>query len=460
MQMLSNLHITFSQNPIVTTEHHPISACACNLFKMPVKNQAQYKRQYRLNKKRKRANNIRYAARRRAKRNAECQNTTTAPFFDCIKSNNVLSKDNISPIQGHHPNNEQYPIYDVASFHPYSQSINAISRDNLSLIEGHHQSSRRRAKKNAERQNTTTAPYFDCIKYDYNHYETIPLYYEPNSQSNNVLSKDNISPIQGHHPNNEQYPIYDVASFHPYSQSINAISRNNLSLIQGHHQNRVEHPDSQSINVLSKHNISRIQGHHPNYEQYPIYDVAAFHPDSQSINALSRDNISLIEGHHPNRALAANEKNDGSGNMKSKPLPIEPYFKMPPEEKTYWEKKCEDSLLINILTRKDFFKMPPEEKRYWQKKYDDLNIATINCYPKNVEAFTKLHDFDQMDKLVFLDEEQHQEEVMEHDCDRNTQTKIKDYITCEQKVHISCERKRSQTIRDSVLYGQNPSHKF
>ena len=117
--------------------------------------------------------------------------------------------------------------------------------------------------------------------------------------------------------------------------------------------------------------------------------------------------------------------------MKSKPLPIEPYFKMPPEEKTYWE-----------------------------KKRDDLNIASNNCYPQNVEAFTKLHDFDQMDKLVFHDEEEHQEEVMEHDCDRNTQTKIKDYITCEQKVHISCERKRSQTIRDSVLYGQTPSHKF
>ena len=221
---------------------------------------------------------------------------------------------------------------------------------------------------------STTAPFFDSIKYDYNHYETIPLYYQSYSQSNNVLSKDNISPIQGHHPNNELYPIYDVASFHPDSQSINEFSKHNISPFQGHHPNNELypiydvasfHPDSRSIYALSRdnislsHNISPFQGHHPNNELYPIYDVASFHPDSRSIYALSRDNISLIEGHHPNRALGANEKNDGSGNMKPKPL-TKPYFKMPPESKP--------------LT-KPYFKMLPEEKTYWEKKRDDLNIA-------------------------------------------------------------------------------------
>ena len=71
IQLLIILHIIFSQNPIATTEQHTISACTCNLFKMPVKNQ----RQYRLNKKRKRASNIRKVARTRARRIAERQNT-------------------------------------------------------------------------------------------------------------------------------------------------------------------------------------------------------------------------------------------------------------------------------------------------------------------------------------------------------------------------------------------------
>ena len=73
IQLLIILHIIFSQYPLATTEQHPISACTCNLFKMPVKN----KRQYRLNKKRKRASNIRKVARTRARRIAERQNTET-----------------------------------------------------------------------------------------------------------------------------------------------------------------------------------------------------------------------------------------------------------------------------------------------------------------------------------------------------------------------------------------------
>ena len=99
--------------------------------------------------------------------------------------------------------------------------------------------------------------------------------------------------------------------------------------------------------------------------------------------------------------------------------------------------------------------MPPEEKRYWQKKYDDLNIASKNCFPQNVEAFTTLHDFDQMDQLVYHDEEEHQEELMEHDCHRITQKTIKNYVM--QKVNTAFERKIAQTIRDSVLYGQTTS---
>ena len=55
IQLLIILYIIFSLNPISTTEKYQISSCTCNLFKMPVKNQ----RQYRLNKKRKRAQAIR-----------------------------------------------------------------------------------------------------------------------------------------------------------------------------------------------------------------------------------------------------------------------------------------------------------------------------------------------------------------------------------------------------------------
>ena len=117
-----------------------------------------------------------------------------------------------------------------------------------------------------------------------------------------------------------------------------------------------------------------------------------------------------------------------------------------------------DSLSINALSRENFLKMLPGEKRYWQKKYDDLNIASKNCFPQNVEAYTTLHDFDQMDQLVYHDEEEHQEELMEHDCHRITQKTIKNYIM--QKVNTAFERKRAQTIRDSVLYGQTPSQKF
>ena len=117
-----------------------------------------------------------------------------------------------------------------------------------------------------------------------------------------------------------------------------------------------------------------------------------------------------------------------------------------------------DSLSTNALSREHFFKMPPEEKRYRQKKYDDLNIVSKNCFPQNVEAFTTLHDFDQMDQLVYHDEEEHQEELMEHDCHRITQKTIKNYIM--QKVNTAFERKIAQTIRDSVLYGQTPTQNY
>ena len=118
-----------------------------------------------------------------------------------------------------------------------------------------------------------------------------------------------------------------------------------------------------------------------------------------------------------------------------------------------------DSLSINALSREHFFKMPPEEKRYRQKKYDDLNIVSKNCFPQNVEAFTTLHDFDQMDQLVYHDEEEHQQERYDLDnhyeptvlTNEHTKKTIKNYV--KQKV----ERKIAQTIVDSVLYGQTPS---
>ena len=80
IQLLIILHIIFSQNPIAITEQHPISSCSCNLFKMPVKNSSQYQRQYRLNKKRKRAQHMRDISRKRARRIAASQNTETETF--------------------------------------------------------------------------------------------------------------------------------------------------------------------------------------------------------------------------------------------------------------------------------------------------------------------------------------------------------------------------------------------
>ena len=55
-------------------------------FKMPVKNQRQYMRQYRLNKKRKRANDIRREARRRAKKNAVPATIEETPTFSLCQS--------------------------------------------------------------------------------------------------------------------------------------------------------------------------------------------------------------------------------------------------------------------------------------------------------------------------------------------------------------------------------------
>ena len=123
-----------------------------------------------------------------------------------------------------------------------------------------------------------------------------------------------------------------------------------------------------------------------------------------------------------------------------------------------------DSLSINALSRENFLKMLPEEKRYWQKKYDDLNIASKNCFPQNVEAFTTLHDFDQMDQLVYHDEEEHQQERYDLDNhyeptlltnNEHTQKTIKNFV--KQKVKTAVERKIAQTIRDSVFYGQTPT---
>ena len=87
---------------------------------------------------------------------------------------------------------------------------------------------------------------------------------------------------------------------------------------------------------------------------------------------------------------------------------------------------------------------------------DSLSINALSReLPQNVEAVTTLHDFDQMDQLVYHDEEEHQEELMDHNCHRITQKTTKNYIM--QKVNTAFERKIAQTIRDSVLYGQTPT---
>ena len=127
-----------------------------------------------------------------------CNYLTTVPSFDCIKytPNNqkcgellcwnekgdkrlaINTPNNPTIMNGRLPhmvkkvnhyettprNNEHFPIYDVAYFHPDSQSINALSRDNKLPIEGYYPN---RVLPNlmTHCNNSTTAPSFDCIKY-------------------------------------------------------------------------------------------------------------------------------------------------------------------------------------------------------------------------------------------------------------------------------------------------------
>ena len=415
-----------------------------------------------------------------------CNYSTTPPSFDCIK----YAYNHYEPIPLYYEpiplNNEQYriydvaafhqyPIYDVAAFHPDSQSINTLSRDNISLIQGHHPN-------------------------------------KVEDQSINALSRDNISPIQGHHPNrvlpnlmthcnySTTAPYFDCSTYEQkvhmrraylltLRDSCDIGTRENnkvqVSPIKASRKNVLEENNTTDTDDIVKDFIhtkdlniefspnpdphtfkeelkTKYQGTLEMTSRFPNgtvfmeegddggnsnhYNVAddVENPGHISMNKSTCDNDDICnncnaeedccisdDSSEDDRNEDDNVHDDcisecGSENMKSKPLTIEHYFKMPPEEKTYWEKKG-----------------------------DDLNIASKNCYPQNVEAFTRLHDFDQMDQLVYHDEEEHQEELMEHDCHRITQKTTKNYIM--QKVNTAFERKRAQTIRDSVLYGQTPS---
>ena len=109
-------------------------------------------------------------------------------------------------------NNEQYPIYDVAYFHPDSQSINALSRDNKLPIEGYYPN---RVLPNlmTHCNNSTTAPSFDCIKYTPNN-PTIMIR-PPHMVKKGTGGKRYDLVFYNHYEptplTNEQFPIYNVA---------------------------------------------------------------------------------------------------------------------------------------------------------------------------------------------------------------------------------------------------------